>query len=224
MTTGTPRLSRSAIVDAAIRLADEGGLAGLSMRKVADSLGVGAMSLYRHVADKEALLLAMTEEIGRLYPYPVETSPPWRERVRIAVDVDWELYARHPWVVLAYSSPRNSYGEDSLECLDWLSAGFLELGVDIEQATDMALSVWSFVQGVALAAVGDELLAQQVRGESGPDAPCLTDVISGRSDADVPPHLARLAGRPDATRLLDPRARLDAGIDYLCAGFEASVR
>ncbi|WP_279106401.1 TetR/AcrR family transcriptional regulator, partial [Gordonia paraffinivorans] len=54
MTTGTPRLSRSAIVDAAIRLADEGGLAGLSMRKVADSLGVGAMSLYRHVADKEA--------------------------------------------------------------------------------------------------------------------------------------------------------------------------
>ena len=63
MTSGTTKLSPAVIVDAAIRIADARGLNGLSMRRVADELGVGAMSLYRHVADKEALLLAMSEEV-----------------------------------------------------------------------------------------------------------------------------------------------------------------
>ena len=223
MTSGTTKLSPAVIVAAAIRIADARGLNGLSMRRVADELGVGAMSLYRHVADKEALLLAMSEEVTQRYPYPYEDAPSWQERVRIAVDVDWELYRRHPWVVLAYSSPRLSYGEASLECLDWLSAGFLELGVGIERATDMALTVWSFVHGVALMAVGDKLIDDQVRGESEVPSVRLSDVIAGHSDAAMPEHLARLAGRPDAAHLLDPRARLDTGIGYLCAGFGAAA-
>lgn len=223
MTSDTTKLSPTSIVDAAIRVADANGLGGLSMRRVADELGVGAMSLYRHVADKDALLQRMAEVVGQRYPYPIDTSPSWDERVRIAVDVDWEIYQRHPWLVLAYASPRLSYGEDSLECLDWLSAGFLELGVGIERATDMALTVWSFIHGVALMAVGDQLLSEQGQETSLPSAR-LADVLAGGSDAAVPPHLARLAGRPDAAHLLDPRARLDTGIGYLCAGFEASAR
>nr|WP_223205553.1 TetR/AcrR family transcriptional regulator [Gordonia jinghuaiqii] len=212
-------MSPASIVDAAIVVADTDGIGALSMRRVAEELGVGAMSLYRHVADKDALLQAMSTEVGRRFPYPVDSAADWRERVRIAVDVDWELYRQHPWVVLAYSSPRHSYGEESLECLDWLAAGFLELGVGIERATDMALTVWSFVHGVALVMVSDELLHDDALEPSAG----LADVISGESEIEVPPHLARLAGRPDAARLLNPRARLDAGVGYLCEGFAASA-
>lgn len=219
MTTDTAKLSPTAIVDAAIALADANGIAGLSMRRVAEELGVGAMSLYRHIADKDALLQAMSAEVGRRYPYPVETPLPWRERVRIAVDVDWELYQQHPWVVLTYSSPRHSYGEHSLNCLDWLAAGFLDLGVTIEQATDMALSVWSFVHGVALVDVSDDLLGEDTELPSAR----LAEIIAGDAEVEVPRHLAGLVGRRDAARLLDPRARLDAGVEYLCAGFAASA-
>ncbi len=55
-----PRLTLESIVAQAITIADSDGLAGVSMRKIADALGVGAMSLYRHVADKDALLVEMT--------------------------------------------------------------------------------------------------------------------------------------------------------------------
>ncbi|WP_439031357.1 TetR/AcrR family transcriptional regulator [Gordonia terrae] len=219
MTSDTSKLSPATIVDAAIAVADEDGLGSLSMRRVADRLGVGAMSLYRHVADKDALLQAMSSEVGRRFPYPVDTAPGWRDRVQAAVDIEWQLYTRHPWVVLAYSSLRHSYGEDSLTSLDWLAAGFLDLGVDIERATDMALSVWSFVHGVAIVAVSDQLLHDDALLPSAG----LAEVISGESEVGVPSHLARLAGRRDAARLLDPRARLDVGIDYLCRGFAASA-
>lgn len=215
MPTDQGKLALPAIVDAAIRLADRDGLDGLSMRRIADELEVGTMSLYRHVEDKETLLRHMSEEIGRRFPYPMDDAPTWRERVRLAVDIDWDLYQRHPWVVLAYASPRHSFGDESLRCLDWFVEGFLQLGVDLVEATGMALTVWSHVHGVALVEVGDELLRSEKPAEV-PDG--LTDLIEGRPK-DVAPNLSRLVDAPEARRLLDSKARLDEGIAYLCAGF-----
>lgn len=215
-----PKLTTELIVDTAINVADRDGLPALSMRRIADELGVGAMSLYRHIADKDALLEAMAEEIGRRFPYPVDDPGPWswRERVAIAVDVDWQLYRRHPWVVLAYSAPRYSFGVDALEGLDWLAAGFTDLGVDITTATEMALAVWNYVNGVALAQVSEQLLdASPGERPSG-----LADLIAGRVTSRLP-HLSTLSDAAEAARLNDPRALLDAGVDYLCAGFEAKA-
>ncbi len=213
------KLTLEAIVDAAIAVADRDGIGALSMRRIADDLGVGAMSLYRHVDDKDALLQEMSEEIGRRFPYPVADPGPWgwRDRVRVVVDIDWELYRRHPWVVLAYSSPRHSFGDESLRCLDWFAAGFLDLGVDLVEATGMALTVWSHVHGVALVAVSDDLLRAEKPSE-GPDG--LADLIAGQPKA-LAPHLSSLGASPVSARLVDPRARLEDGIAYLCAGFAA---
>ncbi|GAB22878.1 MAG TPA: TetR/AcrR family transcriptional regulator [Gordonia polyisoprenivorans] len=224
------KLTSSAIVEAAIVVADRDGLDALSMRRIADELGVGAMSLYRHIADKDALLHAMAEEIGTRFPYPVQDcSPTWRERIEIAVDVDWALYQRHPWVVLAYATPRYAFGTESLAGLDWLIAGFVDVGVGHVRAAEMALAFWSFVNGVALAAVGEQLLSEQLRRPGAEASPSpaggLADLIAGRLAVDPTtlPQLAALAGNPDATRLSDPRAVLDAGLRVLCAGFAAEV-
>lgn len=219
----TSKLTTEAIVDAAIAVADADGLAALSMRRVADELGVGAMSLYRHVADKDALLAAMAAEVGRRFPYPVREPGPWtwRERVALAVDLDWALYRRHPWVVVAYSAPRYSFGPESLAALDWLAAGFAELGVDATEAVEMALSLWSFISGVALAAVSEELLGAEAPAERSSG---LADLIDGWAPSDELPHLAALATAVESARLTDPRATLDAGVGYLCDGFEARAR
>ncbi|GAB18885.1 putative TetR family transcriptional regulator [Gordonia effusa NBRC 100432] len=185
------KLTMPAIVDAAIDLADVDGLAALSMRKLADRLGVGAMSLYRHVADKDQLVREMAEEAGRRFRYPIDEPGPWtwRERVQIAVDVDWALYERHPWMVLAYASPRFTFSKTSVECLRWLADGLAELGRGEDKSIDMALAVWNLINGVALAMVADSLIAEQ-----------------GLERSDVVPQV-------------DLKERLDSGIEYLCRGF-----
>lgn len=214
------KLTRTAIVEAAITLADESGLDALSMRRIADSMGVGAMSLYRHVPNKDALLGAMTDEVARRNPYPDPAGQgwTWRDRVRIAAEIDWRLYQEHPWVLFTFAVPRYNFGPHSLTCLDWLVEGFREFDVDSREATRMSLSVWSYIAGVALQQVSATLLASkdtELDQQSG-----LAALLEGTPRWPTPPALTDLVGT-GADDLLDPVRMLDAGLDALCAGFVA---
>ena len=74
-----PTLSLDRIVSAAIELADAGGLAAVSMSRLADKLGFTTMSLYRYIASKEELLLLMVD--ASIGPLPqIDVSGGWRER------------------------------------------------------------------------------------------------------------------------------------------------
>ena len=75
-----PPLTRDRILDAAIRLADEGGLESVSMRKVGHALGVEAMSLYNHVANKDDLLDGMVERVIDEFELPDDGD--WEHAVR----------------------------------------------------------------------------------------------------------------------------------------------
>jgi AcrR family transcriptional regulator len=79
---GRPRtLSTQAIVKAAIEVLDEGGVAGLSMRSVAQHLGTGAASLYAYVSGKDELLELIFEELIGTIPLPTPDPKRWREQV-----------------------------------------------------------------------------------------------------------------------------------------------
>ncbi|MFD6107885.1 TetR/AcrR family transcriptional regulator, partial [Nocardia salmonicida] len=157
------KLTRTAIVDAAITLADADGLDAVSMRRIADRLEVGTMSLYRHVANKDELIAAMTDEIAARHPYPDPAGRgwTWRDRVRIAAEVDWELYQQHPWVLLTFAVPRYSFGPQGLTSLAWLVEGLRELDVTAREATTMGFSVWNYISGASLPVVGGALLAEK---------------------------------------------------------------
>ena len=74
-------LTRIRIVKAAIRLADAEGIEALSMRRLAKNLGVEAMSLYNHVANKGELIDAMLDEVlGRIEVPPEDTA--WDDAIR----------------------------------------------------------------------------------------------------------------------------------------------
>src|SRR4051812_23651059 len=75
-------LTRDAIVDAAMTVLDRDGLAGLSMRKLADELGVGAASLYWHVGDKEELLSLLLDRIVGESQVPEPDPEHWQEQVK----------------------------------------------------------------------------------------------------------------------------------------------
>ncbi|SUD49216.1 Tetracycline repressor protein class D [Nocardia otitidiscaviarum] len=217
------KLTRAAIVDTAITLADKSGLEALSMRRIADHLGAGAMSLYRHIPNKDVLLSDMTDEVARRNPYPDPTGQDWtwRDRVRIAAEVDWRLYQEHPWVLFTFAVPRYNFGPHSLTCLSWLVEGFRELDIDTREATRMSLSVWSYIAGVALQQVSSNLLASK---ETDPDQKSgLAALLDGTPRWETPPGLAALHGT-GATDLLDPVLMLDAGLTALCDGFATGHR
>lgn len=91
-------LSVDAIVRAGIEVADAEGLAGLSMRKVAERLGFTTMSLYRHVPSRDHLVDLMRDAaIGELPPAGA-ASGPWREELESCLRQSWELRRRHPWL------------------------------------------------------------------------------------------------------------------------------
>lgn len=98
-------LSVDAIVDAAIGIADANGLEAVSMRKVAEYLGVGAMSLYTHVPGREELAdLMIDRSLEGLYSHadePCSVPGGWRAALLFIAERNWMLYQRHSWLLEA---------------------------------------------------------------------------------------------------------------------------
>lgn len=107
--TRPPRapLTREAILAAAIAIADTDGLGALSMRAVARALGVEAMSLYHHVASKDAMLDGMVDTVFTEFHAPV-IGGPWRSELRTRSQSAREVLTRHPWAVGLMDSRRGA--------------------------------------------------------------------------------------------------------------------
>jgi AcrR family transcriptional regulator len=96
-------LSRTRILRSALELADREGLEGLSMRKVAQGLGVQAMSLYNHVANKDDLIDGMVELVVGEMAVP-EVGKEWKAEMRRRAIVAHAVLLRHPWAAMALMS------------------------------------------------------------------------------------------------------------------------
>ena len=96
---GPGRLNRSNVVQAAIAFADASGIESLSMRKLGDVLGVEAMSLYNHVANKDELLDGMVDLVFAEIDLPVGGAD-WKTAMRRAgACPPARRCARHPWAI-----------------------------------------------------------------------------------------------------------------------------
>ncbi|WP_246127903.1 TetR/AcrR family transcriptional regulator [Amycolatopsis rhizosphaerae] len=91
-------LTRAEIVRAGITLADAEGVSGLTMRAVADALGVSTpMSLYRYVLNKDGLVDLMLDEVSAEVEVPDEPSDDWRRDLRDVACSLWLMIGRHRW-------------------------------------------------------------------------------------------------------------------------------
>ncbi|BCJ52584.1 TetR family transcriptional regulator [Actinoplanes sp. NBRC 14428] len=96
-------LSRDRVLRAAVALADEAGIESLSMRNLAQELGVVPMALYKHVANKEELLDGMIDAVvGEIDP-PVPGAG-WKQAVRGRILSARQVLQRHPWAPIAIES------------------------------------------------------------------------------------------------------------------------
>lgn len=128
-----PQLSKEAIVDAAILLAERDGLAKVSMRNLAVQLGFEAMSLYTHVSGKADVLTSMVERSVEQLDLPdIDDTFEWRAVLRgHAFDLT-ALFERHPWSVELWL--QSIPGPRRFDLMEWQLAAFEASGLSEEDA------------------------------------------------------------------------------------------
>ncbi|WP_330277237.1 TetR/AcrR family transcriptional regulator C-terminal domain-containing protein [Lentzea sp. NBC_00516] len=142
-----PGLSVDAIVDAAIAVADEHGMA-FSMRAVGERLGRTAMALYTYVPGKNELVDLMYDRAMAELPTSYELDDGWRAAVtRWATDM-WEFYGRHPWV-LQVSQARPVLGPHEFAVIEALAAILVPTGLPGRELRGIVGAVNYFVRGAA---------------------------------------------------------------------------
>lgn len=120
-------LSRERVLRAAIALADQDGLAALSMRNLGQALGVEAMSLYKHVASKDDVLAGMVDLVAGEIEVPTPGGD-WQATMRRRAVSAHGVLMRHPWATMLFVSRANigpamlRYVDATISCLR--QAGF----------------------------------------------------------------------------------------------------
>jgi DNA-binding transcriptional regulator YhcF (GntR family) len=143
-------LSSERIAAAAGAIADAEGLSAVSMRRVASEIGVATMSLYRHVEDKDDLLLQMMDAVFREWRPPADPPAGWRPRVEIAARLFWDACRRHPWLASAMSITRPQPVTGALPFSEFLLGALDELGLDHQTTFTAYITLANYVRGTAL--------------------------------------------------------------------------
>ena len=143
-----PRLNRARVLTAALALADEHGIESLTMRRLGQALGVEAMSLYNHVANKEDLLDGMIDEVFAEIELPVlERS--WKQTMRQRAISMHTVMTRHPWAIGRMES-RRSPGPATLRHHDAVIGCLLDAGFPLPLAAHAFAALDSYIYGFAL--------------------------------------------------------------------------
>jgi AcrR family transcriptional regulator len=124
-------LTRERVLRAAIALADDGGIKALSMRKLAQELGVEAMSLYNHVAGKDDVLDGIVELVaGEIDLAPEERD--WKAATRRRALSAYDALSRHRWAANLWMSGGGTFGGARMRFADSLLRGLREGGFSDE--------------------------------------------------------------------------------------------
>jgi AcrR family transcriptional regulator len=156
-----PALSVEQVVATAVRIADAEGLAAMSIRRVADELGVGAMTLYRYVPGKAELLDVMLDTVyGELPRHVVKGD--WRAKLDEVARENRQLYLNHPWL-LQVAVSRPPLGPHVMAKYEYELSAIEGIGLDdVEMDAAVAL-----VNGYVHGAVRSAVEARQVILRSG---------------------------------------------------------
>jgi AcrR family transcriptional regulator len=142
---------RQEIIEAAMVIADEGGLDAVSMRAVAEHVGVTPMALYRHFNGKLALLDGMVERLVTSL-VPERATGTWDERLTALAHAYRGVAQRHPWSAqLLFSRP--SVTPDAIRVTEFIYAALREAGIPEPQVGRLERLVTTFVIGYAASEV-----------------------------------------------------------------------
>jgi AcrR family transcriptional regulator len=147
-----PRHSVDTVVAAAVALADEAGIEAVTMRAVADRLGVAPMSLYTYVPGRAELVDLMVDSVHLAMDRPRWRARSWRRRLALVAEANRSMFTAHPWMADVATLSRPPLGPGLMAKYEHELAALDGTGLT-EVETDSALTfVLSFVQSHARAA------------------------------------------------------------------------
>ncbi|WP_432865888.1 TetR/AcrR family transcriptional regulator [Microbispora rosea] len=214
-------LDREKVVAAAIGVADEAGLDGLTMKAVAARLGpYSPMALYRHVHSKEGLFDLMLDAATAEIPLPGEPGGDWRDDLRTLALETRRMTSRHPWfAVLIHARP--PAGPHMMRRLEFMLTVLVRQGATVGEAMTYAALVDRHVLGSALQ---DSEEARQERRQGLDDDARLYAAISALRELAAAdgglPHLTEWLTHPAGPT---PEERFAIGLDFVLDGIAARL-
>lgn len=142
-------LSRGLVLEAAIRVADRGGVEAITMRRVAQELGVEAMSLYHHVPNKDAILDGVTDMVFAAIKLPSAEYDDWRDAIRARASSARAVLSQHSWALGLMDSRRNP-GPATLRHHDAVLGVLREAGFTLPMAAHAVSLIDSYISGFVL--------------------------------------------------------------------------
>jgi AcrR family transcriptional regulator len=181
--SGAP-LSRERVLRAAVAIADAGGIAGLTMRSLADALGVKPMSVYHHVANKDEILDGIVDLVFSRIALPTPGAD-WRPEMVKRANSARDVLRRHPWA-LGLLESRTAPGPATLRHHDATIGTLRRAGFSVAMTAHAYALLDSYVYGFAL--------QEAALPFNSPDsAAAVTEDILEHLSKDDYPHLVELA-------------------------------
>jgi AcrR family transcriptional regulator len=208
------RLSAERVLDAAVALADEIGIADLTIRRLADALDVKPMTIYHHIPNKEAIIDGMVDRVFGEIDLP-PTDIDWRDAMRIRSRSMRNALASHPWAAPLMES-RTNPGMTTLLHHDAVLGCLRGGGLSLELTGHAYALIDAFLYGFAMQeatmpATGGEEMAE------------VAETIAEQMPTDLLPHLAEYT----IERVLQPgyefADEFDFGLNLILDGLAAAA-
>ena len=204
-------LTRDAVLAAAVALADEHGIASVTMRRLGEAVGVEAMSLYNHVANKEDLLDGMVDVVFGEIDLPTDDTD-WRTAMRERARSVRRVLSRHRWAI-GLMETRTSPGPATLRHHDAVIGCLRHAGFTVRLAAHAFSALDSYIYGFALQ---ERNLPFDTPEET---AELARDLLTALP-ADTYPHLAELTAEHVLRPGYDYGDEYEFGLRLLLDGLE----
>jgi AcrR family transcriptional regulator len=207
-------LSRDRVLQAAVALADTGGISSLSMRKLGEALGVEAMSLYNHVASKGDLLDGMIDIVFSEIDLPSGDGD-WRAAMRRRAISARQVLRRHRWAIGLMES-RTSPGPATLRHHDAVLGCLRRAGFPVELTAHAYSLLDSYIYGFALQEAS-------LPFGTGEEAAHVAEEISGQFASGQYPYLTEMAMEHVVQPGYDYGDEFETGLDLVLDALRAAA-
>ena len=211
-----PRLSRDRVLEAATSLADREGVDALTMRRLGQELGVEAMSLYNHVANKDDILAGMVDRVFAEIDLPPSDTD-WRAALRHRCVSAREVLRRHPWAVPLMEAG-TSPGPATLRHHDAVLGCLFTGGLPTDVVAHAYAIVDAFVYGFAT-----QEASLPAAGAPTEEFAAIAAQMAAAMPADEFPHLARFTSEHVLRPGYDFGDSFAVGLDLVLDGIERLV-
>ena len=216
-------LTKQRVLDKAIVLADKDGIEALSMRKLGQALGVEAMSLYKHVANKGELVAAMADAVIAQFELPDDSA--WDVAIRRCAIRAHDLLIEHPWAcgLALVPSDVRTIGGPRVSYMEWLLRRLREAGFSPDLAYSAYHTLDSHIFGFTLWQLGH---AEAIKSFETADGEPVEEYFTRILEQMRPryPYLAEHGEQHMAPDAPNGRQEFEFGLDLILDGLKRQRR